>query len=416
LVDLVDGGTISGATTNTLTIDPVSLTDIANNYNVVVSGTCLPDAISNDVSLDLGEAPMITVQPTDQSACVGSPVSFTVTATGTDLTYQWRLGLVDLIDSGTISGATTNTLTIDPVSLADVALDYNVVVSGTCLPDAISNNVSLDLGEAPIITVQPKNQVACDGASATFTVTATGTNLTYQWRIGTVNLSNGQNISGVNTSSLIIDPATFADESDNYNVVISGLCLPNVTSINTSLVIDSLPIAMATTNSPVCLGSSIILSAKELDDALYEWSNNTGYLSTDQISEIPNAEVSDAGTYTLVVTQKGCTSEPYNVYITLQECIDIELKIPEGFSPNGDNINDLFVITGISNYPNNTIVIYNRWGNKVFEASPYKNDWDGHAQFGLRLGDDELPIGTYFYVLDLGDGSDEYKGTIYLNR
>jgi gliding motility-associated-like protein/uncharacterized repeat protein (TIGR01451 family) len=90
--------------------------------------------------------------------------------------------------------------------------------------------------------------------------------------------------------------------------------------------------------------------------------------------------------------------------------------IPDGFSPNGDGINDLFVIRGISNYPKNRFVIYNRWGNKVYEASPYINMWDGRSMFGLRVGGDELPIGTYFYVLDLMNGSDILKGSIYLNR
>ena len=90
--------------------------------------------------------------------------------------------------------------------------------------------------------------------------------------------------------------------------------------------------------------------------------------------------------------------------------------IPEGFSPNGDGINDLFVIKGIDNYPTNTINIFNRWGDKVFEASPYQNTWNGKCTIGLRIGRDDLPIGTYFFILNLGDGSDVIKGTIYLNR
>jgi gliding motility-associated-like protein len=90
--------------------------------------------------------------------------------------------------------------------------------------------------------------------------------------------------------------------------------------------------------------------------------------------------------------------------------------IPEGFSPNSDGINDLLVIRGIENYPNNKIEIFNRWGQKVFEESPYTNNWNGHSQYGITIGGDELPIGTYFYLLDLGLGSTIFKGTIYLNR
>ena len=83
---------------------------------------------------------------------------------------------------------------------------------------------------------------------------------------------------------------------------------------------------------------------------------------------------------------------------------------------DGDGVNDFFIIRGIENYTNNTFVIFNRWGNKVYEAAPYKNNWDGTSTEGLTVGGDQLPIGTYFYVLDLGDGSSVIKGTIYLNR
>ena len=98
------------------------------------------------------------------------------------------------------------------------------------------------------------------------------------------------------------------------------------------------------------------------------------------------------------------------------EPIPTDFFIPEGFSPNGDGTNDLFVIRGILNYPANTFVIFNRWGNKVFETNSYQNTWDGKATIGLRIGGEELPIGTYFYILDLKDSSPIFKGTIYLNR
>lgn len=98
------------------------------------------------------------------------------------------------------------------------------------------------------------------------------------------------------------------------------------------------------------------------------------------------------------------------------EPIPTDFFIPEGFSPNDDGINDLFVIRGIMSFTNNSFEIFNRWGDKVYEANPYKNTWDGKSTEGVKIGGDELPVGTYFYVLDLGDGSKVYKGTIYLNR
>ena len=92
------------------------------------------------------------------------------------------------------------------------------------------------------------------------------------------------------------------------------------------------------------------------------------------------------------------------------------LIIPEGFSPNGDGVNDVFEIVGIDGYPGNEIKIFNRWGNLVFEAKPYTNTWDGTSNFGLRIGGDELPSGVYFYILDLGDGTKPIRGYVHLKR
>ena len=97
------------------------------------------------------------------------------------------------------------------------------------------------------------------------------------------------------------------------------------------------------------------------------------------------------------------------------ECI-VDLFVPEGFSPNNDGINDYFVIRGIENYPNNKIKILNRWGNTVFETIGYSNDWDGRNTKGVSVGNDELPEGTYFYILELGESNKVVKGYIYLKR
>jgi len=80
------------------------------------------------------------------------------------------------------------------------------------------------------------------------------------------------------------------------------------------------------------------------------------------------------------------------------------------FSPNQDGINDLLIINCINQYPNNTLEIYNRYGSKVFDAKPYDNTWDGTRKNA------ELPLGTYFYILNLGDNSEVRKGWIQIIR
>ncbi len=93
---------------------------------------------------------------------------------------------------------------------------------------------------------------------------------------------------------------------------------------------------------------------------------------------------------------------------------DDEFLIPDAFSPEGDNNNDLFEIKGLDKFPNNNIVIFNRWGNKVYEAEPYLNNWNGVSNTEVTTGDGKLPAGTYFYLLDLGNDSDPLSGYIYM--
>lgn len=89
------------------------------------------------------------------------------------------------------------------------------------------------------------------------------------------------------------------------------------------------------------------------------------------------------------------------------------LIIPDGFSPNGDGVNDAFVISGIEDFPENRIEIVNRWGDVVYAAQPYSNNWTGTNDSGkLSLGKGTLPEGTYFYVLYTADDAEPIRGFI----
>ena len=85
------------------------------------------------------------------------------------------------------------------------------------------------------------------------------------------------------------------------------------------------------------------------------------------------------------------------------------LNVYNGFSPNGDGLNDTFTIEGILNFPNSLLTIYNRWGAQVFVARGYQNDWEG-----MYKGK-PLPTGTYFYQIEFGQGQIE-SGFINLRR
>ncbi len=89
--------------------------------------------------------------------------------------------------------------------------------------------------------------------------------------------------------------------------------------------------------------------------------------------------------------------------------------IPNIFTPNGDGVNDVFRIPCIATglYPSNSVIIYNQWGDKVFEASPYNNDWKGtlNGQDGK-----DLPDGVYYYIFRPSPSEPVQKGFIQIHR
>jgi gliding motility-associated-like protein len=120
----------------------------------------------------------------------------------------------------------------------------------------------------------------------------------------------------------------------------------------------------------------------------------------------------DTVTYVICDIYNACDTA---IVVIEVEC-ELELFIPEGFSPNGDGVNDVFEIIGLEYYPDNRLTVYNRWGHKVYDAKNYQNDWDGRSEAALTLGSGLLPEGTYFLVFEPGNGFKPVKGYVYINH
>ncbi|MCG8500634.1 MAG: gliding motility-associated C-terminal domain-containing protein, partial [Firmicutes bacterium] len=95
--------------------------------------------------------------------------------------------------------------------------------------------------------------------------------------------------------------------------------------------------------------------------------------------------------------------------------IEKTLLLYEVFTPNGDGQNDTYVIDGIENYPDNRFIVYNRWGNIVYEKKGYMNEWDGSSNSSIAVGNKPLPAGTYFYVIEYSEEKRK-TGFIYIYR
>ncbi|MFM2225362.1 MAG: hypothetical protein RJA07_1564 [Bacteroidota bacterium] len=114
----------------------------------------------------------------------------------------------------------------------------------------------------------------------------------------------------------------------------------------------------------------------------------------------------DSAMYSIVVN--GLSSK---AKIIFKDDCKAECVFAQGMSPNNDKKNDLFIINCALQYPNNEIVIFNRWGNEVYSAKPYKNEWDGTYQ------NQPLPDGTYFYIFKFNDNKhDDKQGYIVIHK
>jgi polyisoprenoid-binding protein YceI len=245
------------------------LADIATDYNVVVSDICGRNVTSADASLSISNAIIINTEPDNQTACVGSQVSFSVDATGSGLTYQWRKGIVELSNTGNISGATSAALIVYSVNTADVESDYNVIVSGTCALDVSSADAFLAINQKPTAPTVTLIQPSCSAAGGTITVTSNTTGLSFS-----IDGTSYTNTSGIFTS---INPGVYKVTAQNANGCVST---ETSVTINTQSTTPEAP--TVTLIQPSCsLASGTITVSSNLTDLSFSidgtiYTNTTG--------------------------------------------------------------------------------------------------------------------------------------------
>jgi gliding motility-associated-like protein len=195
-----------------------------------------------------------------------------------------------------------------------------------------------------------------------------------------------------------------------------GLC--DTTYVFITVVDDNgmLPIA---TNDTVVTGSNLPIAINVFgndtifnvqDFFILETPDNgdVTFLNDGTINYVPNPDFCDSvvpDSFSYVICNPiGCDTATVYVFV---ECT--ELIIFDGFSPNNDGINDVFIIQGLNLFGDHKLLIFNRWGERVFESDNYQNNWDG------TWDGKDLPDGTYFFMLEI-DGADTRTGYVQLNR
>ncbi|MBS1491771.1 MAG: hypothetical protein JSS93_14705, partial [Bacteroidetes bacterium] len=354
------GAYFSGINTNSLLISGIDATLNGKQYQLIVSGACTPNASSVIATLVVQNLPQISGQPANSTICETTNTSFTVNAGTTTLpTYQWQVstdgGLTfNNVSGGVYGGATTATLSLTSVPFSYSGYLYRVIVSGACAPSVISSSALLTVQQNAIVNTPPSNVSACQNATVSFSVSASGTNLSYQWQENGSNLSNGGIYSGVNTSTLTLTGITLALNTNKYQVVVknaSGSCTANVTSPFATLTVNKIPDASAS-DVIICSGSLtniFITNPNATPGTTFTWSvqsstNSTGAVagSGNLINQtLTSTDGLNVGSVTYSIVPQspaGCTGTPFAVNATVNPIPQVAAQAGVAFCP-GASIN-----------------------------------------------------------------------------
>ncbi|MFB0924732.1 MAG: gliding motility-associated C-terminal domain-containing protein, partial [Vicingaceae bacterium] len=131
----------------------------------------------------------------------------------------------------------------------------------------------------------------------------------------------------------------------------------------------------------------------------------------------PNQNYNGLDSMTYEICDLLCVTICDTATIFIEITPERDIAINNGFSPNDDGINETFEIGNIEFYPDNELTIYNRWGDQVYAAQPYNNEWDGSTEAtGVKLSGDKVTDGTYYFILKLTPDSEPINGFIDLRR
>jgi gliding motility-associated-like protein len=404
------GTTIHNDGNNNITID-FSESATSGMLTVTVSGNNM-DVQTRSIAIHVNSLPS-AAGPIDgpDAVCQGDTgLNFSVPAIDNAKTYQWSYSGdgEELYGSG-------NTASVD---FSAIATSGNLVVSGfnACgegppSPDFPITVIPLPSG-AGTINGEP---VVCRGQQGiSYSVPAISDASGYTWTFS----GTGYTISAGDSNYISMD---FDPAATSGNLTVMGIngCGNGQVSDAFPITITSLPDETGTIagDNEVCSDQSdvaySVTSIPLVTSYLWEYSatgvtiqGNSNSILIDFTGESASGNLTVAGSNIC-----GVGPRSGDFLITVVDCSEnpLEINIPNSFSPNGDGINDVFVIT---NLPQNTsLLIFDRSGRKRYESSDYQNDWDGKDQNGKGLETD-----TYWYVVtDEGTGS-VYKGFVYLKR
>ncbi|AXG74453.1 hypothetical protein DVK85_09485 [Flavobacterium arcticum] len=377
-------------------IDGITFQDEPNfvattgTYNITVRNAEGCTSISSTINIVINPAPDT---PAIATTTVTQPTCDTPTGT-IEVTAPTGAGLEYSIDG--VNFQTTTTFNV-------ASGTYNVTVMNAEGCTSVTNDIIINnVTDIPTVATIDVSQPTCTINTGTIEVTApTDAGLEYS-------------IDGVNFQTT----TTFNVPSGTYNVTVMNA--QGCTSITDDIVINNVPDAPVVTGTQGCItttfGQKYILEVQALDNsfdintASYEWKDDNNAEvgnneNTFDVTEHIATNGIDSNDYplnfTLTITTAGGCTAVYTFTVIGTLC-----DIPRGISPNNDGMNDKFDLSGLNA---RKVIIFNRYGKEVYSRNNYINEWEGQTDNG-----DELPTGTYFYMIETSN--DSKTGWVYINR
>lgn len=371
------GLTIDGTTGE---IDPSTSTpgNYTVTYSTVANGGC--PSVDATFSIDIIATPVI--DPLGPIVSCG-PYALPV-ITGTDLTPSAAYyGDTQANGGQQISGPISTSGTIYMFDGASGCSDEEAVV--------------ITINDLPTLTSITGGDTYCEGDAVNpILVAVTGTP---DWTINYTIDGTPQSVTGTTS------PISLGNAPGVYSLVdVTDANCPNTISGQETIVVNPLP------SAPIAGEDGTFCSTFDLPDITASGGNGTFTWYEDDLLTVQlgtgntYAPNNDLGTtlYYVTETENGCEGPASFVTITIESC---EVIIPTAFTPNGDLAQDTWEIPNLDNsYPNNSVYVYNRWGNLIFQHNsdngnnPYsQNQWDGTYQGQL------LPVASYYFIIEYGD-------------
>ncbi|MFD2286813.1 PKD domain-containing protein [Pedobacter petrophilus] len=304
----------------------------------------------------------------------------------------------------------TNKITIEHPTADDIILNYNG------LDISVDNEVKIKLiAYSGIVCFKEVSKIITLKAAPILSADAIAPVCEND---GNVNINQFHETSGIaGDGGVYSSDGNWLSTTGTFNPKLAGAGSHNITytfvanngcssSITSSIIVNESPNANAESTVFMLAGGEIKLPAVANGENLtYQWSPALA-LNNDKILN-PMASPDEDTEYTLTVSANpsGCEAITKVLVKVLQVLIP-----PNSFTPNGDNVNDVWNIKYIESYPKATVTVFNRNGNKVFSSNGYQNPFDGNFQ------NEPLPVGVYYYIINPGNERKTITGPLTIIR